>query len=381
MAVLEEALEAGRRRGSRGRSELAPLLSAQGYAHQVAGREAAARASYEQALAMYRTLPADSGDQIERILVNLGWLAGGDAATAAARFREVLERRVRRLGPDHSLTARTRVALASTLLDLDSLDLAERLAREALAVHRRLYPEPHADLAESLSLSARILARRGRAAEAELHQREAVAVSRRVYGERNAATAKALSSLANLLQTRGRLDEAAELNREAAARYRELLGPGHLSTAVTLTNLAYTEYLRHRLPAAESLYRQAVPVLDSAWRGTARIAPTLVDFGVVLLERRQLLEAEPRFRRALELERSHRPAGHVDVIRSQRYLGNTLAHLGRFAEAEPLLLDAHRQLVAGWGATNRYTVAAAGDLERFYRRWGKPALAASFRSR
>jgi hypothetical protein len=66
--------------------------------------------------------------------------------------------------------------------------------------------------------------------------------------------------------------------------------------------------------------------------------------------------------------------------RSARPLRSTSSS-ARFEEAEPLLLDAHRKLVAGWGATSPYTVSAARDLVRLYEAWERPALAATYRGR
>ncbi len=68
------------------------------------------------------------------------------------------------------------------------------------------------------------------------------------------------------------------------------------------------------------------------------------------------------------------------MIRPQRILGQCLVVLQRYADAEPILLDAHRKLVAGWGAANPFTVGAAQDLVQLYERWRKKESADRFRS-
>jgi tetratricopeptide (TPR) repeat protein len=175
-----------------------------------------------------------------------------------------------------------------------------------------------------------------------------------------------LANLAGYVRQQGRLDEAAALNREAIRQYTAELGVAHPNTAITLTNLAYTEYQRRRYAEAESLYRLAVPVLDSVWRGTSQIAQTLMDFSVVLNERRKCDEAEGHLRRSLRLFLREREPTHGLVLGPQRMLGVCLAALGKLAEAESLLVDVHAKMLDGWGPDNFYTRLTARDLTTLY---------------
>jgi tetratricopeptide (TPR) repeat protein len=228
-------------------------------------------------------------------------------------------------------------------------------------------------------LKAELLRRRGNLAEAEKVQREAVVMYTQVYGASNATVAHALADLAGIVQGQGRLDEAAQIHREAADRYRVTVGENHTSTAVTLTNLAYTQFLRRRLDESEALYRRAVPVLESASYDPAGLATILADFAFVLILRGKSDEAVIYAGRSVDLARTRWPETHANVIRPLRTLGGALVNLRRFEEAEPVLIDAHRKLVQGWGATNQYTIDAASDLVRFYELWGKKAEADRYR--
>jgi tetratricopeptide (TPR) repeat protein len=187
----------------------------------------------------------------------------------------------------------------------------------------------------------------------------------------------AVGNLAGYAQAQGRLDEASRLHADAARRLAAHDGPAAPAVAVAVSNQAYTELLRGRLAESEALYRRAVPVLDSAWRGTPRIAPTLVDFGRLLRLRAKCVESEGYLRRALAMVEA-RNAGDADLIRTQRVLGGCLYDLGRYPAAESLMVAAHRSLQTYWGDTNRYTIDAAADLARLYRKWGRPEDAARF---
>ncbi|MCI0435939.1 MAG: serine/threonine-protein kinase [Gemmatimonadetes bacterium] len=381
--LFDSVLDLARRRGSQSQQQIATILIAKAYAHQSAGDDRTARPLYEDALAIYRTVPDPDPAEVETTLSNLGWIArrAGDLDVALTHFREILDRRANRLGADHPLTARSMSTLADALADQDSLAEAEGLAEQSLAILRRTYPSAHPEIAGGLAVKAGILRRRGDLAGAEALQREALSVLREIYGEQHVAVAQSLADLAGMVQRQGRLDEAAVLFRDAADRFSLVRGDADVSTAVVFSNLAWTEYLRRRLVEAEALYRRSVPVLDSAWAGSGRASSTLVDFATVLLEQGEFEEAEAYARRAWEQALANRPPNHVDVIRSQRTLGACLINLRRFAEAEPILLDAHQKLLDGWGATSPFTISSAQALVRLYELWGRRPDADRYRAR
>jgi serine/threonine-protein kinase len=375
----EEALVAARTLPPRRRAELAAVLRDLSFAHQRAGDDAGARRLAEEALPLFRSVPPPADGGIEPLLINLGFLAQnrGDFPGAAGYLREVVERRRARLGPDHLATANAVLNLGMVLEGSDLAE-AETLIRDAVAVQRRVYAGgPHRDRLSGLTGLARVLGARGANTEAEATQREVLDIARTVYGDSSRAVAMAVANLAGYVQRQGRLDDAAELHAEAVRRLRDHDGAAAPAPAVAVTNLAYTEFLRGRTAEAEALYRGALPVLDSAWRGTPRIASILTDFGWVLQTRGRCREAEDPLRRALEMFRP-RGAGDRDLIRTQRFLGGCLLDLGRYAAAESLLVVAHQSLLATFGDRNRYTLEAAGDLGRLYREWGRPAEAARF---
>jgi hypothetical protein len=67
------------------------------------------------------------------------------------------------------------------------------------------------------------------------------------------------------------------------------------------------------------------------------------------------------------------------VADAESVLGGCLARLGRFQEAEPLLLRGHEGLAAA-AARAPYRRAALTRLVALYEAWGKPDLAARYRS-
>ncbi len=65
-------------------------------------------------------------------------------------------------------------------------------------------------------------------------------------------------------------------------------------------------------------------------------------------------------------------AGDWEVARVESLWGSYLCRLGRYAEAEPLLLESHRVLreIRGEGAV--YTLAAGERVRELYEVWDRP---------
>ncbi|MGE0552991.1 MAG: tetratricopeptide repeat protein [Gemmatimonadales bacterium] len=381
--LFAEALEAARRLPERRRLELATVLQANGTLYQQLGLTSEARPVYEEALAIYRSMPDSVPTTIDETLSDLGYLeeSTGDLEAAVRYWREALAKREARLGPDHPEVASSKLALARGLIRVGEIDEAERLTREANVVQRRVLPSPHSRLANGLMAEAQLAGVRRRWAEAESLQRAGVEMYAVVMGDSSLILGRELANLANYVQSLGRLEEAERIHRDALGRYLTALGAEHPGAAVTTTNLAYNQFLQGRLAVAESLYHGSVPVLDSAWGDTPRIAGVLFDYALVLARLGRCEEAVPLFRRHVRLL-GPGPEPHVSNGLGAFYAqARCLVVLDRPAEAEPLFRQADEWLVDRWGVEHPYARNSAGTLEEFYTNWGKPDSAARYRHR
>lgn len=61
-------------------------------------------------------------------------------------------------------------------------------------------------------------------------------------------------------------------------------------------------------------------------------------------------------------------------------LGTSLVHLGRYEEAEPLLLEGYRGRIEVFDAADDRTQRAIQGLVTLYESWNKPDEAAEFRT-
>ena len=104
---------------------------------------------------------------------------------------------------------------------------AESVAREGLAIRRKLHGNEHLAVADSLLRLAGILNNPGKRAEAEALAREALAMSRKLTGDSPVIdVANSLETLANVLRSEDKLVEAEATAREALDLSVKLTGKG-----------------------------------------------------------------------------------------------------------------------------------------------------------
>ena len=73
--------------------------------------------------------------------------------------------------------------------------------------------------------------------------------------------------------------------------------------------------------------------------------------------------------------------GHPTIATSLSGLAVCLTRMGRYADAEELLLEAHQILDAALGEQHDHTQTNISRLVELYEAWDEPAKAAEFRAR
>jgi tetratricopeptide (TPR) repeat protein len=228
--------------------------------------------------------------------------------------------------------------LGLLLLHTKGPEPAEPLLREALDVRKNALGE-HPATAASLSHLARLLTRKGDAAEARRTYREALAMQRRLLGGDHTALTTTLNNLARELQAAGELEEAEAFLREAIAIWRDRVGDVHPHLAVHIRNLAS-----------------------------------------VMADQGKTAEAEARYLEACSMLQKVHGDSHWLTADCRSVYGGFLTGLARYEEAEALLRPAHRVLEEKLGRENARTVAAVERLLKLYEAWGKPDKAAEYRA-
>lgn len=281
-----------------------------------------------------------------------------DYGVCEALYRAAIERcRVVHAG-DHPDTALALTRLATLLTNRKDED-AEHACREALAMLRRLYDEPHPETARVLHDLGRVLEAAGDAKQAADSLREALRLRRATLGDDHPLVATTASRLARVLGYAAEsLSEVVALRREVLRIHRKSYGERDPRTADAQRRLAHALVNdRQGIDEAEELYTSALASLRHSVgekdMRTIRACDSLAWFQ--LEYRGAIAGAQQLVRRSIAMREAVQGADHADVWRARRWLAFMLvapsdASESDVAEAATLLEDVLANDAHDWQA-------------------------------
>jgi len=325
------ALAAERRVAPAGSAETLRLLTMASFAHENAGRLEHASRSLDEAATVLQELPdvdatirAGYLDQRGRVRA-----ATGDFAAAREAFSE----------------ARTFVLEA------------------------KLGPDARANAAGNLAFA---LANLGQFRDARPLYEEAIAETRTATGAQSNAVGDILSPYASVLWYLDERERALRVYEESIRIRRVTLGPEHPNYAVTLLNYADSLVTMGQFERAVPLLREILALRGKTLPDThPAVAATLVLMGRALGPLGQLEAAEGAIREGLAVRMRTLPSGDWKIPSARSILGEHLVLAKRFSEAEPMLLDAERDLVATRGKDSAVVTDARRRLVSLYTALGR----------
>jgi len=282
---------------------------------------------------------------------------------------------------------------------LDDARRYRRVSREAMDLHRSVLGEGSPRLALyavnrlallDLTADSVLLANSGYRGQLE-ETREALDLVNRALEHGDPDAVKAAALLTRLLPP----DQAAALARRALVQARARLAEANPETMETTERLVQTLQTRAiRADGAaddeafEQVYRES---LERSRRVLPTGSPILVETErslAAVLERKgsrlrragDASAAAAAFREALDHLGAAGPDEPKRIAKLRSDLGASLMALGRFGEAEPLLLDAITALEKDWGRTDGSMQVARSRLANLYTAWKRPADAARVRA-
>ena len=152
------------------------------------------------------------------------------------------------------------------------------------------------------------LYKQGRYGEAERFARKALELSRRVFGTDHPNTGTLLTNLAALQQIQGRYAEAEPLHKRALAIREKALGPEHPDVATSLNNLGGHYLAQGRYAEGEPLYRRSLAIREKALGPEhPSVGASLNNLALLYQTQGRYAEAEPRRIRVPEMPIALRP--------------------------------------------------------------------------
>ena len=274
----------------------------------------------------------------------------------AERLARIALAGARRRGDDEAVGVRLRV-LGEALREEDHLAAAEAAMREALAlVVKHHGPDSLPTAAAKLDLSG-VLYDAGAYDEALALAEQALAIHRAHHAE-PADLATSLGAVEVLYLVKGEDARAEPVAREALAASIASNGEVHPVTAGLYVDLG--DALRHlgRYDDAEPFYRKALEVRRTLYpRDNADVAHSLNHLARLVHQKGDPAAAVPIYREALAMRRRLYPDGHGEVAASLGGLAKALVDLDRVDEALPLMREAYEMMRRLYGDDHPYTSA------------------------
>ena len=428
-SLLETAVT--RRRGLRPAApgELGTSLSDLGDLLTLRAEYPSADRSYREAIALQNAQPESRRDQaaLARSYLGLGneLAAQGRFQDAEGSLRQALAIERKRFQRANEDTARTLQSLGKVVDKLGRPAEALPLMQEAVAMQRKLWgAQPYPDLADAINDLGLLELDQGDYRQSEQLFRESIAMKRRLLGDKHPEIATGLNNLALVLDDDGDLAGAETAYRQAIAMQRELLGNAHPAVANTLNNLAYVLYERGQVRNALATEREALAIYRKLFPGdNPQIAGILNSMGYWFFEAKEYPQARRYIEEGLGMRQRLFGKSHPDVAASLTHLaivqvamrqygpgfdsanaaariwtgaasgsswkvavaqsveGAALAGMGRYTEAEKLLVHCRTVLNADAGAIPMYRALNQRYLDQLHRRSKRataaPALASS----
>ena len=313
-------------------------------------------------------------------LCRLGVLqaAKGDLSSAERNLNECMRIRIAQLGPNHELVTVPLDNLGRLALDRRDFATAERLFRQAVEIDVRNHRENHPQYVRHLHNLAATLHGQNDLDAAEPLYRQTIDLYRQILGPEHSETVDAMANLGRLLEDRGRYDEAQQIYAKALAASRKAHPKPHVDVANLLSDLGRLALLRKQYAEAEQRLREALQIYRATLPpGHSHTAGALTNLGRSLLELNRPKDAEATLQAALdEWSKSLGTASPLYAL-ARAFLGRSWAMQGRFAEAEPALLESYPVLVRA-KLDEHHTATVRRWIEDLYRATGRSQQAQAY---
>ena len=341
------------------------------------GEFPAAEQAYLEALAVRQAVDGERSLAVADSLNGLGQLSYAQRKYAAAEnyHRRALELR-QQLGAPERDVASSLANLGSVLRDADRIAEAEPLLLNALEMRRRLFGDAHFHTVVSMNKLGLLLRQKGDFAAARQILEEALPYRRALLG-RHPHVAVSLCNLGLVLCDEGRYTEAVPRFEEAITLWQETLSPENKNVGQGLIGLATA--LRGAGQRAQALEHCREALEMKAIKGVER-GQGLYLLGELYLDDGNPQVAAEHLRDAVQSLQAELGDNHRSTALASSALGDCLVSLGRFDEAEPLLLNSYERIQGVFGPTRREPELALQRIVRLYDGWGRPEDAARYRA-
>jgi tetratricopeptide (TPR) repeat protein len=316
-------------------------------------------------------LPATNID-IGKTIVNLAGVLSsrGDLAGAEAQFVEAAAFFRTNLSANHPYVAVCLNNLGTVRRKKGDLTGAEAAYTNMLAIRKAIYGSAHPEVANALTQLALVRARRGQFNEAEVLARDSLAMETKLSLGDHAYVADSLAALGFALSKKGDFKGAGENFGQALAMRQKLLGAESPDVAEVLDWLAI-------LRATGGDLETTVPMLQNALAMDQKtssaenpdLLPLLSHLAWVLSQKAGPAAATTVRQQAAVITAKQNIYAMSAWAEGSYDLADLLQVRGKFAQAEPLLLETAGALAKGSRAIQPLRRRSLEKLVQLYETW------------
>ena len=311
-------------------------------------------------------------EQVEALLAGVDFTGMSVHSLEANVFRPALVAVSSGFSSQPLVRAHLDQALATTLRELGSYEMAEAPQIEALEIRRRELGEDDAVSVESLRSLALLHSELSRYDSAERAAREALERSRRALGPEHPETLECMRTLSGALGNQGRSSEARRLSTEALELARRVHGPEDPVTIGVMLALAAGFANDGEYEEAERRFTEVLAIQKRNGREDENSTRNAIGWlAIVEQNLGNLGAAERHSREYVDWNRRVYGDDHRVTLLAVNNLGWLLRRAGRFEDAERFLLQALEGRMRVLGEEHQHTLASMRNLAALYREMGR----------
>jgi tetratricopeptide (TPR) repeat protein len=257
-------------------------------------------------------------------------------------------------------------------------DEAAGMVRRAIGIQVAVGGKNHPEIANTIRALATLYSKHGKYAEAEAEYRRAIRMLEIVHGtESHISMEQFLDELCQAIARQNRPQDTILPASRLLEIQRQHYGPDDVRVAHGLRKLGQSYFMMREFDEAEELFLSALTIREKLHgpddeERLMDLADLLHDLASVYWSEQRWADAEPLYRRALDIWEKN-PATPPQVIGSVLdFLGQIRTKLGDFEPAESLLLRALAIRDKSLGRDHKETGTSLNNLATMYLQRGEP---------
>ncbi len=249
-------------------------------------------------------------------------VAKGDSIPVQ-RFLETGVNRINEMEGQPEVKAALLSTMGSVYQNLGEYEKSNPLHEEALQLSKKVYKEPHEDLANAYVMKAVNEKDLGNFAVAESLYKKGISIIEKLENRPDSLYAGSLSNLALLYEEFGKQRKAIPIHKKAVALDKQLYPEGHEEIGISLNHLAVAQKKNGDLQEARTNFERAIEILKTQL-GDDHPRTAITTHNLALNYRRlgMLDRAIPMLKQALKMKKAIYGNEHIIVASSLVGLGH-----------------------------------------------------------